>query len=31
LNQFATITKKDSQYSIVTDRWRAKEKTETPE
>lgn len=26
LNQFAKISKKDTQYSAITDRWRAKEK-----
>jgi len=31
LNQFVRKSKKDAQYSIITDRWRAKEKTETPE
>jgi predicted nucleic acid-binding Zn finger protein len=31
LNQCVGITKKDSEYSSITDPWRAKEKTETPE
>jgi len=31
LDQFVEMTKKDAQYSSITDRWRAKEKTETPE
>ena len=31
LNQFVGTSKKDAQYSSITDRWRAKEKTERPE
>lgn len=28
LNKFETVSKKDSQYSTITDRWRAREKAE---
>ena len=28
LNKFETLSKKDSQYSTITDRWRAREKAE---
>lgn len=31
LNRFEKISKNDSEYSMITDKWRAKERTEEPE